>query len=250
MKSFKQFIEEAFTSPESKLAKKIRIKHGLLVLPQTHEACKKYGMQTKWCITNNDVGHWNSYIKNQKLTPYFVIVNQDYAKYLEKEVYFDLDLSKIAIMINISDEIEHVWDAKDQNITVEYGRERTNKLLNLIGVDINTLKFVDIEDSEYEFILYDEWKSIIDLYVERYPELDLTEEISELYKSYGVAKTIAEELYDGKNTYERYLDIISKHQTELESILTAKYSMRIFRSRLDMVTSREDLVKPAVIKSV
>ncbi len=90
----------------------------------SHEASKKFGKGTTWCITMNSDGHWRNYYGGQMLDFYFIEFKKkkDLGKY-----------KKIAIGVNTKDELVEIRDIYDKTITVE-------KLQQLTGLDVTFFK--------------------------------------------------------------------------------------------------------------
>jgi hypothetical protein len=96
MLSFKQWLLEAYTSPDTKLRMKKQLNHGLMIVPYTRDACIKYATNTKWCIAyKKDSNYWNDYIGKQKLTPYIIIVDPEF----EKELYEKYRITHFLIIL-------------------------------------------------------------------------------------------------------------------------------------------------------
>lgn len=199
MLSYKQYLEEAFTSADSKLAKKTKLPSGLLVVPRTHESCRKYGMNTKWCITQNEPNYWNGYIGDQNLTPYIFIPNNEYLEKLIKFVGNDkTDLSKIIIMIDKGNQIKHVWDAKDINLTTELGINKCLEIIKMAGIDKNSLVSLEVEPTEDSFVFnYKIWRGVLD-------------KLQDIMSDYGLGHLfdllVSEDVYDvAKKTFDYYI---------------------------------------------
>lgn len=248
MLTYKQWLFEAFTSADSKKATKIKVKYGTLIVPRTFDACRKYGMATKWCITyKNDDRYWNDYVGEQKLTPYFFIPDENWLREINKK--YDLagiDLSKVAIMIKDDGEWRHIWDAKDENISelVTYVLgDKTAKdvplgdILKLGGVDVNNLPPMEIETSIEEFELtnkqyLDKVKEYIDGNYNKSTESELINKVlsgdffsdlairlrkeytpdSDIYTLFYNNKT---EIFDYLNKSQELKDFDSKYDTKL-----------------------------------
>lgn len=90
--------------------------NALVVVPRTHEASRKYGSNTKWCLTYHQDSYWNDYVLSQGLTPYYVIF-----KPKSEITEYDENLEKLAIMIDTEDDVNSIWDAEDARIA-ERGR--------------------------------------------------------------------------------------------------------------------------------
>ena len=89
----------------------------------SHEASKKFGKGTTWCITMNSDGHWRSYYGGQMLDFYFIeFKNKKEGRY-----------RKIAVGVNIKDELVEIRDLYDKSITQE-------KLQQLTGLDVSFFK--------------------------------------------------------------------------------------------------------------
>lgn len=224
MKTYKQWLSEAFTSPESKMAKKVKLKHGLLIVPQTHEAVRKYGCNTKWCLTYKEDSYWNDYVGDQKLTPYIVIVDLDFIHQVNQDINknYEFDLSKLAVMVDRNNEIKHVWDATDENLTGLFGIERIEDLLKQIGVDINSLKSHPIEVTRTERDLFTKEKyneligKIIDQYFVHNSEYKQILNDDQYYN-------ILKEVIETYNSQEYSVDILTlfedDYQDDLQDIL-------------------------------
>ena len=103
----------------------------LVVIPKTWEASKKYGANTKWCITTeNDPSYWNLYIHTKGLTPYFVIIKPN--------VDVPNNYKKIAVMCNMEDNLQHYWDAEDNQIISQI--PDMVKIFTKVGINRETFK--------------------------------------------------------------------------------------------------------------
>lgn len=248
MLSFKEFLQEAFTSPDSKLSIKRKFPSGLLVIPRTHEACKKYGMNTKWCITQNEPNYWNDYIGKQKLTPYMFIPNEEYKIKLTKMVGNDkLDLSKLIIMVDKENKIKHMWDAKDINLTTELGMNKCLEMLKLLGLDEKNFVSIESESMEETFKFdFKLWREVLDTVKERTMNYGLDHLYDLMLDDdvYDVAKKIYN-YYIKQNdlTYEGGLKAVEKYEYDIDYVGPVKDSKtfkRLFDKMMNEIFTLRD----------
>ena len=234
MLSYKEYLQEAFTSADSKLAKKTKLPSGLLVVPRTHESCRKYGMNTKWCITQNEPNYWNDYIGDQNLTPYIFIPNNEYLEKLTKLVGNDkTDLSKIIIMIDKENQIKHVWDAKDINLTTELGMNKCLEIIKTAGIDKNSLVSLEVEPTEDSFVFnYKMWRGVVDQLQDKMSDYGLGHLFDLLVSDdvYDIAKkTFDYYIKQGDFTFEGVEKAIEMSEYDLDYVGPNKNSTSFFR---------------------
>jgi len=249
MLSYKEYLKEAFTSSDSKLAKKMKLPSGLLVVPRTHESCRKYGMNTKWCITQTEYNYWNDYIGNQNLTPYIFIPTSEYIEKLTKLIGNDkTDLSKIIIMIDKENQIKHIWDAKDINLTVELGMNKCLEIIKMLGIDLKSLVSLELEPTEDYFVFdYKMWHSVVDQMQHEMSDYGVGHLFDLLLSDdvYDVAKkTFDYYLNKGELTYEGFKKAIDKHEYDIDYVgpnnKDSKSFFRIFERVMNEIAVLKD----------
>lgn len=116
-----------------------------------HKACKLYGSNTKWCITQSDGIEWSNYDFNNNI--YFLI---------SKNLPSDNPWFKIALLVNEKG-TKTYWDALDKdhssvpsslhipNFTAEtFELETEEKQLNAVNKNGSAIKFIDNSSKEVQ----------------------------------------------------------------------------------------------------
>jgi len=81
-----------------------------------HEASCTYGKSTSWCITMNSDGYWKTYSNSQLLDFYFVEFKKAPLK----------NWNKVAVGVNIHNELKEIRDVKDKSIEEGLFFEKSN----------------------------------------------------------------------------------------------------------------------------
>ena len=125
---FKEFIDKLKGTKSKSQEKKLEKTEGAQLIAEndewfvykidTHKACMVYGSGTRWCITEKDGEHWNSYAPKNNF--YFLISK---TRPSSDEYY------KIALQIDMDGEITY-WDAKDYSFGLN-GVEDANFIKSL-----------------------------------------------------------------------------------------------------------------------
>ena len=164
---FKKFVDNVSTEKSKTQHKETQKAEGAKLVAENgdwrvynileHKACMLYGSNTKWCITQEDVIHWVSYI--QKMNFYF---------FISKTRDRDDPLAKIAMNIDAKGE-KQFWEATNARIIAwglnlpEFKPEHATE-----GVIVNGKKITIEQLSKMENL---EIKGGLDLYGTQIKEL-------------------------------------------------------------------------------
>jgi hypothetical protein len=161
-------------------------------------------------------------------------------------------------MIDKDNDVKHIWDAKDENITDvevklngEIVPEGIWKILNDIGVDENTLKHLDSELEDIKtYITFDDIYNAIDKLIEEYKDDNktITNDLIKIKDSKKAISAIMDTInitHDPYNVPERYLihieEILDDYSSYAQSVLS-----RIVRTVFNNIPKPIAKIKGAV----
>lgn len=99
----------------------------LVVIPNSHEASKEWGNDTKWCTTSTSDTYWKDYILNREINLYYIMVKnifliEDWFEMENEEMPDEYDLnvySKMAVAVYPSGNGFECFDKNDDSIDFE-----------------------------------------------------------------------------------------------------------------------------------
>ena len=102
----------------------------VIVSPNTFEASKKYGANTKWCISGNVKDHWDEYIK-KGIKFYFILPKKN--------------KKKLAVSVWPGGQSKHVFDVKDETVS----EEEYEPLLKAYKIPSNIIKVIHSNKTDW-----------------------------------------------------------------------------------------------------
>lgn len=118
----------------------------LIVVPQSHEASKEWGNDTKWCTTSSSDTYWKDYTLNREINLFYIMVKnisliEDwyYSEYGEMPDEYDLSLyTKMAVAVYPYGNQMECFNKNDDSIDFEVVEKIT-------GLDSDTFEWEEVE---------------------------------------------------------------------------------------------------------
>lgn len=118
----------------------------LIVVPQSHEASKEWGNDTKWCTTSSSDTYWKDYTLNREINLFYIMVKnisliEDwyYSEHGEMPDEYDLVLyTKMAVAVYPYGDQMECFNKNDDSIDFEVVEKIT-------GLDSDTFEWEEVE---------------------------------------------------------------------------------------------------------